>query len=170
LGFKQATKAGLGSASYAAPGGVVVAALVAVNAIGDVIDPRSGQILAGARNPLGGGFADSLKAAESLYGQTIARMAANRNTTLGIVATNAALTKAGATKMAQMAQDGLARTIRPAHTMFDGDAVFALSLGEKQADISLIGALAAEVLAEAVVNAVRAAEGLHGLPAARDLG
>ncbi|MCP5098305.1 MAG: peptidase S58 family protein, partial [Chloroflexi bacterium] len=86
------------------------------------------------------------------------------NTTLAIVATNVKLSKTGVTKMAQMAQDGLARTIRPAHTHFDGDTIFGLSLGEKEADLSLIGALAADVLAQAVLTAVTAAEPLHGLP------
>ena len=96
-------------------------------------------------------------------------MTAGMNTTIAVVATNAALTKAGATKMAQMAHDGLARSIRPVHTPFDGDTVFALSLGERSGDIGRIGAVGAEVLAEAVLNAVRAAESLGGLPAIRDL-
>jgi L-aminopeptidase/D-esterase-like protein len=91
------------------------------------------------------------------------------NTTLAVVATNVALTKAGATKVAQMAHDGLARTIRPVHTAIDGDLVFALSLGGKKGDASLVGAVAAEVLATAVVRGVCAAESLHGIPAARDL-
>ncbi len=169
LGFNQATKAGLGSSSKQIAGGIVVAAMVAVNAFGDVYDPKTQQIIAGARNMAGGGFADTVKVAESMLGQTIASLAAGRNTTLAVVATNAALTKSGATKVAQMAHDGLARTIRPVHTMFDGDTVFALSCGDKQADLNLIGALAADVLAEAVVSAVMSAESLAGIPAAREL-
>jgi L-aminopeptidase/D-esterase-like protein len=110
-----------------------------------------------------------MKFAESTLGQTLHNLAALSNTTLAVVATNACLTKAGATKMAQMAHDGLARTIRPVHTMIDGDIVFALSLGDKKADAGLAGAVAADVLSEAVVRAARAAEKLHGIPAARDL-
>ena len=92
-----------------------------------------------------------------------------RNTTLGVVATNVALTKAGATKVAQLAQNGLARAIRPVHTLIDGDVVFALSLGEQQGDPGIVGALAGDLLSEAIVRAVRAAETLHGVPAARDI-
>ncbi|MBI5290812.1 MAG: P1 family peptidase [Chloroflexi bacterium] len=169
LGFNQATKAGLGSSSKQIAGGIVVAAMVAVNAFGDVYDPKTQQIIAGVRKLAGGGFADTVKVAESLLGRTIASLAAGRNTTLAVVATNAALTKSGATKVAQMAHDGLARTIRPVHTMFDGDTVFALSCGDRQADLNLIGALAADVLAEAVVSAVMSAESLAGIPAAREL-
>ena len=169
LGFGQATKAGLGSASRAIGKGLVVAALVAVNAVGDVIDPATGAILAGARKPVVGGFVDSMKFMESALGQTIHDLARRDNTTLGVVATNAQLTKAQITKVAQMAHDGFGRVIRPSHHPFDGDAIFALSLGDKQADPGLIGAVAADVLANAVLAAVRAAESLHGIPAMRDL-
>ncbi|MCX6044042.1 MAG: P1 family peptidase [Chloroflexi bacterium] len=169
LGFNQATKGGLGTASRQLGGGIVIAALAVVNAAGDVIDPPTQRIIAGARQPLTGGFADSIKLAESRLGQTLPGLAGLSNTTLAVVATNVALTKAGATKVAQMAHDGLARTIRPVHTMIDGDLVFALSLGQAQADAGLVGALAAEVLGEAVVRAVWAAEKLHGIPAAKDL-
>lgn len=168
LGFGQATKGGLGSAARTIGKGIVVAALVAVNAVGDVIDPANGTIVAGARRPVVGGFVDSMAFAESRLGQTISEMA-NRNTTLAVVATNVALSKVGATKVAQMAHDGLARTIRPVHTAFDGDTIFALSAGEKEGDASLVGVVAADVLAQAVHNAVWAAQGLHGIPAARDL-
>jgi len=171
LGFGQASKGGLGSASKSLGRGVVVAALVAVNAVGDVVDPRSGKILAGARKPLVGGFVDSEKFMQSRMGQTIQDLANKRgNTTLAVVATNAKLSKAQAKRMAMMAHDGLARTIRPSHHPFDGDAVFALSTGEKEADVGILGAAAAQVLAEAVVQAVRAAETLHGIPSVRDLG
>lgn len=168
LGFGQATKGGLGSASKQIGKGIVVSALVAVNAVGDVIDPATNKIIAGARRPVVGGFADSMAFAESRLGQTLTEMA-NRNTTLAVVATNVALSKVECTKVAQMAHDGLARTIRPVHTAFDGDTIFALSAGDKQGDASLVGAVAAEVLAQAVLNAVWAAEKLHGIPAARDL-
>ncbi len=166
LGFGHATKTGLGSAAKKIGNGINVAALVAVNAIGDVVDPRTGQILAGARRPVVGGFLNSEKFLESRLGQTIEDMA-GRNTTIAVVATNANLT--GATKVAQMAHDGLARTIRPVHTMMDGDTVFALSLGDKKADPGVIGAAAADVLAEAILRSVWSAEKLHGIPSAGDL-
>lgn len=172
LGFAQATKAGLGSAAIRLAGGVIVAALAAVNAFGDVIDPRSGRILAGARRLDDGGFADAMAYLANADGLAIARLAERQrgqNTTLAVVATNASLSKPHMTKVAQMAHDGLARVIRPIHTMLDGDAIFALSLGEQRADVSVIGALAAEAVAQAVVNAVLAAEPLGGLPCARSL-
>jgi L-aminopeptidase/D-esterase-like protein len=168
-GFNNATKGGLGSASVQTPGGIVVAALVVVNAFGEVRNPATGNVMAGPRNPAGG-FFDTVEILVNVFGQTIASLRLGTNTTLAVVATNAALTKSAATKVAQMAHDGLARTIRPAHTMFDGDTVFALSAGDKPADTNLIGALAADVTAQAVLAGVRAAESLGGLPAARDLG
>ncbi|MEZ4716445.1 MAG: P1 family peptidase [Caldilineaceae bacterium] len=113
-------------------------ALVAVNAFGHVVDPDTGAIIAGARQP-GGGFVDTVAAAQSWVGRTLAQLR-RTNTTLAVVATNARLDKAGATKVAWMAQDGLACAIRPAHTHFDGDTVFALSTGDVQADLSLVGA------------------------------
>lgn len=167
LGFGQATKAGLGTASKKISGGIIVAVLVAVNPFGDVYDPQRQQIIAGTRYM--GGFADSVNFAASMAGQMMSKLASGTNTTLAVVATNVKLSKSGATKVAQMAQDGLARTIRPAHTHFDGDTIFALSYGDKEADLSLVGALAADVLAEAVISAVMSAESLAGVPAARDL-
>jgi L-aminopeptidase/D-esterase-like protein len=184
LGPKQATKGGLGTASRRYGDGLIVAALAVVNALGDVVDPANGRILAGARLPDGRAFADSLQVAAArlnlasprAWSRSMAEAAppALTNTTLAVVATNARLTKAGATKMAQMAHDGLARTIRPAHTMLDGDLVFALALGDAtqpapHGDAGLLGALAAEVVSDAIVRAVQTAEGLHGVPAARDL-
>jgi L-aminopeptidase/D-esterase-like protein len=169
LGFKQATKGGLGAASRIIGKEVIVAALAVVNAYGDVIDPATQQIIAGARRPIIGGFADSMKFIRSGIRQTLHDWKPQSNTTLAVVATNAALTKVGCTKVAQMAHDGLARVIRPVHTMFDGDLVFALSLGDKQIDAWVVGAVAADLLAEAVVRGVRAAEALHGIPAARNL-
>ena len=102
-------------------------------------------------------------------GKTVLRFAGRGQTTIGVVATNARLTKEETNKVAQMAQDGLARAIRPSHTPFDGDLIFALSLGERKGDVGRVGALAARVLAEAIVRAVRKARGLHGVPAVRDL-
>ena len=164
LGFGRATKTGLGAASKKVSGGIVVAAMVALNPFGHVIDPAAQRIIAGPRKPLVGGYMDTVNFLQSRVGQSAVKHARGANTTLAVVATNVKLTKAGATKVAQMAQDGLARTIHPAHTHFDGDVVFSLSLGDKEADLSLVGALAADVLVKAVLTAVSAAEPLHGLP------
>lgn len=171
LGPKFATKSGLGTAAVKIGRGIVVGAIVAVNAFGDVVDPETGTIIAGTRKPVVGGFVNTVKGMQGNLGQTILGLG---STTLAVVATNAYLDKEGATKMARMAQDGLGRTIRPAHTMFDGDTVFALATGKRPkdgrgADPSVVGSAAAEVLAEAIVRAVRTAESLGGVPAARDL-
>jgi len=169
-------KSGLGTASMEIGGGIIVGAIVAVNAFGDVVDPQTGRILAGARTtklgPLHLGstdyFADTLAVMKTLAGRAIMKLAMSRNTVIGVVATNAKFTKSEATKMAQMAQDGLARAIRPAHTMLDGDTIFAMATGQKKADVSIVGAFAAEVLAQAIVRAVKAAKPAGGLPSASD--
>jgi len=174
FGMGGAMKSGLGSASLEIGGGVIVGAIVAVNAFGDVLDPDTGQIIAGARPAkigplqLGGNarFADTLEVMRSFTGRTILGFATKSNTVIAVVATNAKFDKARATKMAQMAQDGLARAVRPAHTMLDGDTVFALSTGRVAADVSVVGAYAAEVLAKAIVRAVQTAKPAAGLPAA----
>ena len=169
-GAGSAMKGGLGTASISVSSGseaLVVAAIVAVNAVGDVIDPQNGRVVAGVRSVDGKGFADARKLLRS--GQP-SKANAGQNTTIGVVATNARLTKVQATKVAQMAHDGLARTLYPAHTMADGDAIFALATGEIDAsDVSRIGALAADAMAEAILRAVRAAESIPGVPAARDI-
>ena len=154
-------KGGLGSASTQLSDGTLVGALVVVNAVGDVIDPQTQQIIAGARKPTGQGFL-----ASNPFG----------NTTIAVVATNASLTKEQVNKVAQMAHDGIAQAIHPAHTMFDGDVIFALALGPKSqimtnftiaaSQASMIGAAAAITLARAIVKAVRHAAELHGVPAA----
>jgi L-aminopeptidase/D-esterase-like protein len=177
FGLGGAMKSGLGSASIEIGGGVIVGAIAAVNAFGDVLDPVTGQIVAGARptklGPIkvGGAepFADTLEVMKSFTGRTILSLATGGNTVIGVVATNARFDKAQATKMAQMAQDGLARTVRPAHTMLDGDAIFALATGQKKADASIVGAYAAEALALAIVSAVRAAKPAGGLPSASEV-
>ncbi|HEY2187642.1 MAG TPA: P1 family peptidase [Caldimonas sp.] len=178
FGIARAMKGGIGTASIEV-GGLTVAALVAVNAIGDVVDPRSGRIVAGARSEDGRALHDTMRALKrgELPARLDARHAAGAATTLAIVATDAVLTKAEASKVAQMAHDGLARSIQPVHTMGDGDVVFALATGAsgRAAATTLLGALAADVLADAVVRAVRAARGIGGdglpdLPAAADLG
>lgn len=168
LGYQYGMKGGLGTASLCLNNGVVIAALAVVNAAGDILDTKTNQIVAGARRTDGQGFADIMG---TLAGGVEASRESwsARNTTLGVVATNVALTKAGASKLAQMAQTGLARAIRPVHTLIDGDVVFALSLGEKSGDPGVIGALGADLLSEAIVRAVRAAETLHGMPAAKEL-
>jgi L-aminopeptidase/D-esterase-like protein len=155
FGPGRASRSGLGTASIDLGGGLVVGAIVAVNAFGDVVDPRTGEILAGARAITGDGFADTLATMKGLVGKTILRFAGASHTVIGAVATNARLTKEGANKVAQMAHDGLARAVRPAHTLLDGDTLFALATGRKKADVNLVGAFAAEVVAEAIVRAVR---------------
>jgi L-aminopeptidase/D-esterase-like protein len=177
FGMAGAMKSGLGTASMEIGGGIIVGAIVVVNAFGDVIDPQTGRILAGARSTklgpvqLGSAdyFADTLAVMKTLAGRAILKLAMSRNTVIGVVATNARFTKSEATKMAQMAQDGLGRAIRPAHTMLDGDTVFALATGQKKADVSIVGAYAAEVFAQAIVRAVKMAKPAGGLPAANHL-
>jgi L-aminopeptidase/D-esterase-like protein len=171
-GAGRAMKSGLGTASISLADGLTVAALVAVNAVGDIIDPHTNRIVAGLRSEDGTALADSRRLLR-LAGPTQARSA--ENTTLGVVATNARLTKVGATTLAQMAHDGFARAINPVHTPYDGDTIFALATGTHQpagtpqTALLQIGALAAEVMAEAIVRAGRAAVGIPGYPAARDL-
>jgi L-aminopeptidase/D-esterase-like protein len=165
---RRPMKAGIGTSALVRPDGLIVSALVAVNAVGDIVDPATGKVLAGTRTADGTGLADArllLRAGATLAARP------GENTTLGVVATNAALTKAQARKVAQMAHDGLARTIYPIHTPADGDAIFALASGARagEPDILAIGALAADVMAEAVIRAALAAEASGGLPAARDL-
>jgi L-aminopeptidase/D-esterase-like protein len=164
----RSMKAGLGSYSITLPSGLTVGAIVAVNAVGDIIDPDTGKVVAGVRNP-DGTFADARVLLRT--GATGPRPRAGENTTIGLVATNARLTKAEANRMALMADDGFARAIYPAHTVGDGDTVFALATGtwNGNADVTQIGALAAEVMARAIVRAATEATGLPNLPAARDL-
>ncbi|MGD2162192.1 MAG: P1 family peptidase [Anaerolineales bacterium] len=177
LGMAGATKSGIGTASVDLGGGVIVGAIIAVNAVGDIVDPNSGEIVAGTRpvkvGPIGVGegerFADTLAVMKGMAGKLALRFASRSNTVIGVVATNASLTKEQANKVAQMAHDGLARAVRPAHTMLDGDTLFALSIGKKGADVNMIGAYAAEVTAEAIVRAGQHAESAGGIPAASDL-
>jgi L-aminopeptidase/D-esterase-like protein len=161
-------KAGIGSFAIKMPNGLVVAALAAVNAVGDIIDPTTGQIVAGARGADG----------KLLDARTLLRAGGGRegrpgeNTTIGVVATNAKLTKVQAQKMAEMASDGFARAIYPSHTPGDGDTVFSLATGtwDGHASYGTVGALAAEAMTEAIVRAATEATSSRGLPAARDLG
>ncbi len=166
FGMGRAMKGGLGL-GLAQAGGILVGAIVAVNPLGDVVDPETGEILAGLRTAAGDRLAGSREAMKGLIGRMAMGFAGN--TVIGVVATNAALTKAEANKTAQMAQDGIARAVQPAHTMFDGDTIFVLSAGRRKAPVTLVGALAAEAVAQAIVRGVLTAEGIGGLPAARDL-
>jgi L-aminopeptidase/D-esterase-like protein len=170
LGMKQAMKSGIGSASLSIANGVIVAAIVAANPFGDVIDPETNQIVAGARSVQ---LNRSGKLNHRYFADTLSILKKSRgfgprsrsNTVIGVVATNAKFDKEQISKVAQMAQDGIARTIRPAHTMGDGDTIISLATGEKKADASIVGAFAAEVVALAILNGVRAARSIAGLPA-----
>jgi L-aminopeptidase/D-esterase-like protein len=166
-GMGRSMKAGIGSYSVTMANGLIVAAIVTVNAVGDVIDPDTGRVVAGVRNA-DGTLADARKLLRSgASGQA----RPGENTTIGVIATNARLTKTQAQRVALMADDGLARAIFPSHTMADGDTVFALATGQWAGEINLtqIGALAADVMARAVVRAATEATGAEGTPAARDL-
>jgi L-aminopeptidase/D-esterase-like protein len=171
LGPAGMMKGGLGGAAWALGDGSVVAALVAVNAVGDVI-AADGSILAGALDPATGAWVDTVRWLAERRPETPAPGLLGGNTTIGVIATDRALSKAEANKVAQMAHDGLARAIRPVHTMGDGDALFCLATGRRAAGagVNAIGVVAAEVTARAVRRAVEAAEGLFGVPSVRDLG
>lgn len=192
FGFDRCTRGGLGQASTALPGGIVVSALVAVNAVGDVVDPMRAQLVAGARDPESGQLADSLKVAADSFDSFLFRpsgpnadrtsSSANHsdsehrhtvqdNTTIGVVATNLSLSKTNVTKLAQMGQTGVSRTTRPAHTLYDGDCLFALATGslDAQVELSVLGAVAAEVVAAAVLDGVLNATAAHGVPAASEV-
>jgi L-aminopeptidase/D-esterase-like protein len=169
FGMARAMKSGIGTSAIKLEG-LTVGAIVAVNAVGDVFDPATAKVIAGARTKDGKSLLNSM--ASLLKGEGLPPMLAGTATTIGVVATDVALTKSQASKVAQMAHDGLARTINPVHTALDGDTIFALATGKstKQANVTLIGALAAEAMAQAVVRAVRAAKSIPGLPCAADVG
>jgi L-aminopeptidase/D-esterase-like protein len=145
-----ASNGGVGSVCRRLPSGLIVGALLVVNAVGNIVNPATGKIIAGAKRKETGEFVDI---AFHLSGVNQFQPIGT-NTTIGVVATNAALSPAEVTKVAEMAHDGLARAIRPAHTMFDGDTLFALSLGTQNAPVNTVGIIAAEVAAEAIVCAV----------------
>lgn len=169
FGVECAMKSGLGTASVQiGETGITVAAMVAVNAAGDVFDSNTGRILAGARKPNGGGFLNSMS---QLLAGTSNALSSGAHTTIGIIATNATLTKTEATKVAQMAHDGLARTINPVHTTVDGDTIFAAATcsSATKVDLTTLGAVAANVMARAVNRAVITATGIPGYPAHQDL-
>ncbi len=168
LGIHQGTKGGLGTSFLEGPDGLRVGALVVVNAFGDVIDPQTGEILAGARTaPESKEFADAVKLIRR--GVVRRRFGEPTNTTIGVVATNARLTREEAQKIAQMSHNGLARCIRPVHTLFDGDAVFVLAHPQVDADLHLTGLLAETAITQAIISAVKSAHGLGVLPSYQDL-
>ncbi len=168
FGRRSAMKAGLGTASIkVGDTGIVVGAIAVVNAIGDVINPKTGRIIAGARTPDGKGFIDQMARLRAGGGVR----PSNQNTTIAVVATNAVFNKTEMSKVAQMASAGLARSINPIFTTGDGDAVFAISTGatSSRAEHGAIGAIAAEALSEAIIRAVINADGIPGLPSYREL-
>lgn len=166
LGPQAAMKGGVGTWAVSLPGGVVVGALVVVNAFGDVIDDRTGAVIAGARDSRAGRFVQTAQAL--IHGTRAPRFSGN--STLGVIATNATLTKEQANKLAQVGHDGLARVISPVHTMFDGDTIFALSAGTAKVDVVAVGAAAVEAITESVQRAVRLARGLGGIAGLADVG
>lgn len=167
FGVQQATKGGLGTSFLEGPQGLVVGALAVVNAFGDVVDPGAGAILAGARQaPDSYEFADTVR---MIRQGIIKRQFGELNTTIGVVATNARLSREQAQKIAQMGHNALARCIRPVHTLFDGDVVFTLANPTVSADVHTVGVLAEAALEEAILSAIKSAHGLAKLPSYQDL-
>lgn len=169
FGAARAMKGGIGTASIRMADGLVIGAIIAVNAVGDVIDPETGRLIAGTRTKDGRRLLGSLRAIEG--GEALPVLLGGKATTIGVVATNARLSKVEAKRVAMMAQAGLARVINPIHTQYDGDALFTMATDRHSApaNVTLIGALAAEVVARTVVQAVTAARGIPGLPAAGEI-
>ena len=169
MGPGAAVKSGFGTASVTLPDGATVAAAVAVNAYGGIYDHRSGRLIAGPRRDDGSGFHDPVEI--MLAGEAWRPGLPMTNTTIGVVATDAPLTREEANYLAMASHDGLALTIRPCHTMYDGDTMFALSTGRfpGQADVSRLGVAAVEVTAQAVLRAVQTPSGLGGFPAISEL-
>ena len=168
FGGGRSMKGGIGSASITLPNGLIVGAIVAVNAAGDIVDPETGRIVAGTLRP-DGTLADVRTLLRT--GARIEPAAPGEHTTIGVVATNARLSKSDVNRVALMADDGLAKAIVPSHTVGDGDTVFALATGrwDGEVNLSILGALAADVVAQAIVRAAREATSVAGIPAARDL-
>jgi L-aminopeptidase/D-esterase-like protein len=172
ISVEQSMKGGQGTACYKT-GDLIVGALVIVNCFGDVIDHHTGRIVAGALNSDGDGFVGTcntlIRSSNIADPFNLGGGAAVTNTTIGVIVTNASLSKALASRVALMAHDGFARAINPIHTLFDGDTIFCLSTGEVEADCNIVGALAAEVMAEAIVNGVKAADSLFGFRSYKEL-
>jgi L-aminopeptidase/D-esterase-like protein len=166
FGGLRCMKGGLGTASFKSQE-LIIGAIVAVNCFGDVVDPESGEIIAGVLGENKKEVANTMSFLRNFPQKTKDNF--SRNTTIGVIATNAKLTKTGATKVAMMAQDGYARTISPAHTMFDGDIIFCMATGKVEAGVNVVGAIATEVMARAIVKAIKNAEPLYGLLSYQDL-
>jgi len=166
FGGLRCMKSGLGTASFKSQE-LIIGAIVAVNCFGDVVDPESGEIIAGVLSEDKKSFANTMSFLRNFPQKTKDNF--SKNTTIGVIATNAKLTKAGATKVAMIAQDGYARTISPAHTMFDGDTIFCMATGEVEAGVNVVGAITAEVMARAIVKAVKSTESLYGLKCYKNL-
>lgn len=162
MGPQLATKGGIGSASITLPNGLIVSALVAVNAVGDVMS-HEGKVIAGLRDADSGHFIGTLNAFKAMANMPDT---GRENTVIGVVATTAKLDKAQAYKVSQMAHDGIARAVHPSHTPYDGDTIFTLATGTHNADAGLVGALAADVFADAIRNGIMSATSLHGARAA----
>lgn len=175
FGMQGAMKSGLGTSSRDIGGGVVIGAIVAVNAFGDILDYKDRRIIAGARKNLppstknsGSKLANTLEVLGSMVGRGIMTFASKQNTIIGAIATNAKLDKAAANRFAECASDGITLTTQPAFSMFDGDTVFGLSTGSKKIDINILCAFAPLVFADAILNAVLNAESVGGLPAVKN--
>jgi len=166
FGGLRCMKSGLGTASFKSQE-LIIGAIVAVNCLGDVIDPESGEIIAGVLSENKKEFANTMSFLRNFPQGNGSNF--SKNTTIGVIATNAKLTKAGATKVAMMSQDGYARTISPAHTMFDGDTIFCMATGEVEAGVNAVGAIATEVMARAIVKAIKNTESLFKLKSYKDL-
>jgi L-aminopeptidase/D-esterase-like protein len=166
LGPDFSMKGGLGTYALSI-GDLQIGAIVAVNCLGDVIDPKNGEIIAGALKDNGKSFLNTEDFMLKNYPSPHSTF--NGNTTIAVLATNAKLTKAQSNKLASMAHNGYARTMRPAHTMFDGDTIFTLATGKIQTDINLLGMLSARVVENAVINAVKNADTLFNIPAFKNL-
>jgi len=169
LGMNYCTKGGIGTHSIQIRDGIIVGALVVVNAFGDVIDPANNSILCGARDPSGNGFIGSLE--QMKKGQKAKSVFRFTNTTIGIVATNAQINKEEANRIASLAHNGLAKVISPVHTSVDGDTIFAIGRRNNgmRASVDLLGSVAAEVIANAVIDAVMMAKEIGGIPSSSEL-
>lgn len=161
-------KGGLGTASRKV-GDLIVGALVAVNCMGDIVDPSTGKLIAGVLDDNKSALADTMSIISTAdSGHTNVFANNTSNTTIGCIAVNADFSKAEATKVAMMAHDGYARAINPIHTMTDGDTIFCMATGGVKSDATTVGAIAADVMAEAIVNAVKNAESAYGIPGYKD--
>src|SRR5581483_127111 len=167
LGIRTATKGGIGSVSYNLGNGSILGVLVVVNAFGDVLDPKSGEIIAGVRNSQDG---KEFPGSVNLFKQGVMRkIEPSENTTLAVVATNINFSKSELIRVARIGQTGIARVVFPSHTTSDGDLVFAVSCGNLEGDANVVGIIAAELISEAIIRAVKSAKNLGGIPSWKDI-